>query len=107
MMFTFGDYHKLLFFSDHRAVNKIFDCSLSFNCKGENEIEELPAFPTSTDTMSVASGSESGGSSSASFQVPKLKLEGQSSSRQSQAQSLSKSSNQLESFKFPVSRRIL
>ena len=73
----------------------------------------MPAFPTSTDTMSVACGSESEGSSSALFQVPKLKrthqlkLEGQSSNRQSQAQSLSKSSNQLESFKFPVSRRIL
>ena len=37
-----------------------------------------------------------------------MELQGQSSSRQSQAQSSSsKSSNQLQSFKFPISRRIL
>ena len=72
----------------------------------------MSASPTSTDTASVASGSESEGGSPAPSQVPKLKrthrmvLEGQSSSHQSQAQSLSKSSNQLESFKFPISRRI-
>ena len=63
--------------------------------------------------MSVASGSESEGSSPAPSQVPKLKrthrveLKEQSSSCQSQAQSLRKSTNQLESFKFPVSKRIL
>ena len=62
----------------------------------------------------MASGSESEGGSPAPSQVPKLKrthrileLEGKSSSRQSQGQSLSRSSNQLESFKFPVSKRIL
>ena len=73
----------------------------------------MPASPASTDTMSVASGSESEEGSLAPSQVPKLKrthrmgVQGQSSSHQSQAQSLSKSSNQLESFKFPISKRIL
>ena len=75
----------------------------------------MPASPASTDSMSVASasGTESEGGSPAPSQVPTLKrthhlkLEGQSSSRQSQAQSLTKTSNQLESFKFPVSKRIL
>ena len=61
----------------------------------------------------MASGSESEGGSPALTQVPKLKRThrmqptGKSSSGQSQGPSLSKSSSQLESFKFPVSKRIL
>lgn len=84
MIFTFGDYHKF-FFSDHRAVNKIFDCSLCFYCEGENEIEELPAFPTSTDTMSVASGSESEGISI--IPSPKIKKDPSIEARRTKQQS--------------------
>ncbi|XP_078373918.1 uncharacterized protein LOC144657455 [Oculina patagonica] len=86
----------------------------------ERENEELAASPSSIDTMSVESDSGSDRATptqsqpSTSRSVPKLKrthrmeLERQNRGQESPAeQDLSKPSIQLESFKFPVSKRVM